>query len=181
MATTAAKFGTSFSGTGWSLLSNLGAFDNASAQSGTASGGASFNALDVKAPDFSEIGDTDPVTQLDVSFEAKYFSKVCFLNSIQLFRAGTLYGSTQGPSTNLSATDTVRTYTFDLTGAGWTGADLKDAGFGARLIFKRTAGKGIGSVAVDGVTFQATYTAATRSTWAKRKLTRGFKPTGKGF
>ena len=156
MTTTTPRFGTSFSGSGWSLLSNLSAFDNAYAQSGTAPGNTAFPALDVCDPDFSDIDDAEQIASVTVAMEAKYLSKVSYLNSIQLLVGGTLYGSPQGPSANLQASpDSSLSYTFNTPGL--TGDDLKASGFGVRTIFKRKVGKGIGAVAVDAVTLAATY------------------------
>ena len=156
MTTTTPRFGTSFSVSGWSLLSNLSAFDNAYAQSGTAPGNTAFPALDVCDPDFSDIDDAEQIASVTVAMEAKYLSKVSYLNSIQLLVGGTLYGSPQGPSANLQASpDSSLSYTFNTPGL--TGDDLKASGFGVRTIFKRKVGKGIGAVAVDAVTLAATY------------------------
>jgi len=156
MTTTTPRFGTSFSVSGWSLLSNLSAFDNAYAQSGTAPGNTAFPALDVCDPDFSDIDDAEQIASVTVAMEAKYLSKVSYLNSIQLLVGGTLYGSPQGPSANLQASpDSSLSYTFSTPGL--TGADIKTSGFGVRTIFKRKVGKGIGAVAVDSVTLAATY------------------------
>ena len=65
--TTTPRFGTSFSGSGWSLLGNLSAFDNAYAQSGTAPGNTEFPALDVCDPDFSDIGDAEQIASVTVA------------------------------------------------------------------------------------------------------------------
>lgn len=166
MATTSEKFGTSFSGTGWSNPSNAGASDNSYAISNAGAANVTLNAFDAKAPDFSEIGDSEPVTQLVVRIECMYSSRPVRLETIQLLRSGSLYGSTQGPSATLTTSDQVLTYTFDLSAADWTGADVKNANSGVRLIFKRTTGKGTGSALVDGVTFQATYAPSSTTTTA---------------
>ena len=148
----------------WNVLQRVGmvfaeqpvGLCNAYAQSGTAPGNTAFPALDVCDPDFSDIDDAEQIASVTVAMEAKYLSKVSYLNSIQLLVGGTLYGSPQGPSANLQASpDSSLSYTFSTPGL--TGDDLKASGFGVRTIFKRKVGKGIGAVAVDAVTLAATY------------------------
>jgi hypothetical protein len=168
MPTTSEKFGTSFSGTGWSNPSNAGSSNNLYTNSPAADSGVTISAFDATDANFSEVGDSDSVTQLVVRIEAKYNSRASFLNSIQLLQGGSLSGSTQGPSANLSTTDAILTYTFSVS---WTGAQLKAAGTGARLVFKRDIGKGFGNVSVDGVTFQATYSGSTTTTTAATTTT----------
>lgn len=63
---------------------------NAYAQSGTAPGNTAFPALDVCDPDFSDIDDAEQIASVTVAMEAKYLSKVSYLNSIQLLVGGTL-------------------------------------------------------------------------------------------
>lgn len=154
MATTTPRFGTSFSGSGWKFPGDAGSSDNKYATSPAGNANTLLSEFVSSGPDFSDVDDGDAVLSVIVNIECRYFSRPVRIEEIQVIIGGVPVLTPQGPTSNLTTSDVIRTFTFDVSSLGLLGSDIKSSAVGCRTVFKRTSGKGTGSAGVDGVSFQ---------------------------